>query len=172
MSAFAIFLACLGAIALVGFVVSRVTGARSQYLAAFALEPGEQVLWQDELADAYPIVTRQAAFTSYRRARRYAVRVTNLRIFSACKPLFGSGHVIEHVLYPSDRPFPAEANGLSGGLFTRGYRTLVFERARIERTDGAESFVSLGLDPSITSSANLAAFRIYSEQLASFRLPD
>jgi hypothetical protein len=129
-------------------------------------------LWQDELADAYPIVTRQAAFTSYRRAHRYTVRVTNRRIFSACKPLFGNAHVIEHVLYPADRVFPEEANGLSGGLFTRGYRTLVFDRTRIERTDGDKAFLSLGLDPSITSSANLAAFRIYSEKLASFRLPD
>src|SRR4051812_25104291 len=116
MSAVAAFLGCLAAIVLVGFVVSRLTRARTHDLASFPLEPGEELLWQDELADAYPVASRQAAYTSYRRSRRRAVRVTNLRILSGCRPLFGSGHVLEHVLYPADRAFPEEANELSGGL--------------------------------------------------------
>ena len=170
------FVCCLGGIVLIAFVVSRITGARAHYLEAFALQPGERVLWEDLGADAYPIQKRRALITSYVRSRKYGVRVTSLRILSGRLALFGSKHMVQHVLYPSDRAFPNEADTLGGGLLTRGYETFVFERASQERgagkSDGRDAYVEVTLSPSVASSMNLIKFRIYSEQLESFRLPE
>jgi hypothetical protein len=173
MNPYLIFICLLAGMVLVAFVVSRVSGARAQYLETFALAPGERVLWDDLAADAYKIAPQRALVTSYRRSRRRAVRVTNLRILAACTPLFGNKHLIEHLLYPSDRPFPEEANGVTGGLFTRGYTTLVFERGGVAKEQSpSPQFIDLLLSPNIPSSINTLAFRIYSDRCDTFCLPE
>ena len=170
------FVCCLVGIVLIGFIVSRITGARTRYLETFALEPGERVLWEDLAADAYPIQKRQALITTYRRSHRHAVRVTSLRILSGCVSLFGSNHLLQHMLYPSDRAFPGEADTLGGGLLTRGYETFVFEHGSQERgtgkANGQDAYVEVTLSPSVASSINLLKFRIYSDRLETFRLPE
>ncbi len=170
------FVCCLAGIVLIAFIVSRITGARTHYLETFALEPGELVLWEDLAADAYPIPKRQALITTYRRSRRHAVRVTNLRILSGCVSLFGSNHLLQHVLYPSDRAFPGEADTLGGGLLTRGYETFAFEHTSLERgarePNDTHAYVEVTLSPSVASSINLIKFRIYSDRLEGFRLPE
>ena len=168
-----VFVCFIAGMISVAFVVSRVTGARAQYLEAFPLEPGERVLWEDLALDAYKVAPRWASYTKPRRSRRRAVRVTNRRILSGCTPLFGSKHMIEHMLYPSDRPFPAEANGVGGGLLTKGYAALVFEREGVTKqgAPGAE-FINLLLNPSLPSSINALAFRIHSSRCDSFCLPE
>lgn len=173
MNPFLAFLGCLGGIVLLGFVVSRLTGARAQFLENFPLEPGERLLWEDLSADGYPVSTHTALLVSYRRGRRGAVRVTNRRILSGTKPLFGSRHMITHVLYPSDRALPDEADRVGGGLLTRGYRSFVFERAsRVAHMAERAPFVELRLDPTRASSLNVSCYRIYTDAIATFRLPD
>jgi hypothetical protein len=168
-----VFVCFLAGMVAVAFVVSRITGARAQYLEAFPLEPGERVLWEDLAVDAYKVAPRWAAYSKARRSRRRAVRVTSRRILAGCIPLFGSQHMIEHVLYPSDRPFPEEANAVGGGLLTKGYATLVFEREGVTKqgSPGAE-FMNLLLNPNLPSSINALSFRIYSARCDSFRLPE
>ncbi|HEY4160147.1 MAG TPA: hypothetical protein VGM29_18670 [Polyangiaceae bacterium] len=173
MNPFLVFVACLAGLVLVAFIVSRITGARAAYIESFTLEAGERVLWEDPLADAYPIPIRRALITSYRRSRRWVVRVTDRRIIVGCKALFSAKHMIMHVLYPSDRAFPDEANHVGGGLLTRGYQTFVFERASMARTSSnPNAFVDVSLSAALPSSTNLSAFRIYSDRLESFCLPE
>jgi len=170
---FLAFLGCLAGIVLLGFVVSRLTGARAQFLENFPLEPGERVLWEDLTADAYPVPSHTALLVSYWRARRGAVRVTNRRILSGTKTLFGARHMITHILHPSDRALPDQAENAGGGLLTRGYQILVFERASmVAHIAERVPFVELRLDPTRASSLNLSRYRIYTDSIATFRLPD
>jgi len=167
------FLGCLAGLVLLGLLVKKLTGAKTYLVESFPLEPGEHVLWQDDAADVHSIPTRQAAFVSYRRARRSLVKVTNLRVVCGSKGLFGGGHIVQHVLYPSDRTIPDPARALGGGLLTVGYQALVFRRSSLERhVEKAPHFIELVLDPSFDSSVNLRAYRVYSEQTASFVLPE
>lgn len=173
MNPFLAFLGCLGGIVLLGFVVSRLTGARAQFLENFPLEPGEHVLWEDLSADAYPVTTHTALVVSYRRARRGAVRVTNRRILSGTRTLFGSRHLLVHILHPSDRALPDEASSVGGGLLTRGYQILVFERASmVAHIAERAPFIELRLDPTRASSLNLSRYRVYSDSISTFRLPE
>jgi len=167
------FFGFLASLILAGLLVKAVTGAKTYLVETFPLAPGEHVLWEDEDADAYPIPSRQAAFVSYRRARRSRIKVTNLRIVCGAKGLFGSGHLVQHVLYPSDRGVPGPARALGGGLLTVGYETLVFVRGSLDiRAQEAPAYVELALEPSYASSTNLRGYRVYSERAASFRLPE
>src|SRR3954464_3285576 len=110
MSPYLVFVCFLAGMLLVGKIVSKITGSKVYYLETFPLEEGEHALWEDSAADVYPIPTRRALIVSYLRARRSAVRVTNRRIIAGTKPLFGSKHLVQHVLYPSDRELPEEAD--------------------------------------------------------------
>jgi len=167
------FLGFIGGMLLLAFVVSRITGARAQYLQDFPLENGERVLWEDLAADAYVYAGRRALFTTYSRSRRSAVRVTTLRIIAGTRSLFGQKHIIQYLAFPSDRAFPDEANNLGGGLLTRGFEAIVFERAGVvTHTAGKQVFVELPLDPAIRSSLNRQSLRIHSDLLHGFRLPD
>jgi len=172
MNPFLIFVCFLGGMVSVAFVVSRITGARAQFIESFPLEPGERTLWEDMEADAWPVLTHRALIQTYPRLRRGAVRVTNQRILCGTRALFSQKHMIEHVLYPSDRPFPDAANGITGGTLKNAYKTLVFERASLARNSDKYAFVEVMLDQRIASSLNLIKFRIYSEKLDLFALPD
>ncbi len=100
-----------------GRVVAKVNGTKSQFVQTFSLEAGERVLWEDLKADALPLTTYRAQWSSLSRRHRSAVRVTNLRIISGAKSPFSTKHVVQQVLYPSDRPYPDEANDMTGGFF-------------------------------------------------------
>jgi hypothetical protein len=167
------FFGCLAGIVLIGWVVSKLAGTKAQFLETFALERGERVLWEDLSADAYPVLTQRARYVTYATLRRGAVRVTTRRIIAGTKPLFGSKHMIQHVLYPADRPYPEEAKGISGGLLKYGFKVLVFERSSVQtHATGKYPFVELTLTPSVGSSTNLDAFRIYSDAVTAFLLPE
>ena len=173
MSPFLVFVGFLVSIVLVGKIVSKITGSKVYYVETFPLEVGEHSLWEDTAADVYPVPTHRALIVSYRRARRSAVRVTNRRIIAGTKPLFGSKHMVQHVLYPSDRKLPEEADRIGGGLLTRGFQVLVFQRAKIEvHASSTPPFVDLSLDPALSSSMNLERYRIYSDALLAFRSPE
>lgn len=167
------FLGFLAGLVLVGLLVKRITGAKTYLVETFPLEPGERVLWQDSAADAYTIPIRQAAYVSHRRAQRGMVKITNLRIICGTKGLFGSEHIVQHVLYPGDRALPDQARKLGGGLLTVGYQALVFERASFTAHEADEHpYLELTLAPGFDSSLNLRAYRVYTERAASFPLPE
>ena len=167
------FLCFIGGMILVGLIVKKVTGVESKFIETFPLEQGERVLWEDMLANGYPVASLRAMSSTYFASKRRAVRVTNLRIIAGTRGLFGPNHVIESVLYPSDRHFPEEANSLTGGFFKYGYKVLVFQRSTAQQFSAERHpHVELTLDPTIGSSANLDKFRIYSETLHTFCLPD
>ncbi len=173
MNPFLEFFGFLAGMVGLAFVVSRITGARTQYLEGFPLENGERVLWEDQAADAYVYAGRRALITTYSRSRRSAVRVTTLRIIFGNRSLFGPKHIVQYMAFPSDRAFPSEANSVGGGLLTRGFEAIVFDRAGVvTHTTDTRAFVELRLDPAITSSLNRQSLRIYSDLLQSFRLPD
>lgn len=173
MNPFLEFVGFLGGMVVLAFVVSRITGARTRYIQDFPLQNGERVLWEDLAADAYIFAGRRALLTTYSRSRRSAVRVTTLRIIAGNRALFGQKHIIQYMAFPSDRTFPAEANSVGGGLLTRGFEAIVFDRAGVvTHTSDERAFVELRLDPAITSSLNRQSLRIYSDVLQSFRLPD
>jgi hypothetical protein len=132
----------------------------------------EEIEQEDFSADSYLVLTTRALKVSYRRWHRNAVRVTNLRIISGTRPLFGPNHVIQHVLYPSDRGYPEEANTLSAGFFKYGYKLVVFDRARVRQlNEDRRPCLELRVDPAV-GTGNLASFRIYSDTLQTFCLPD
>ena len=167
------FLGFLAVLVAVASLVKKITGAKTYLVETFPLEPGERVLWEDGAADAYPIPNQQAAYVSFRRLQRVHVKVTNLRVVCGMKGLFGSSHVVQHVLYPSDRAYPEQARALGGGLLTVGYQVFVFERASlVVHGEGKRAYVELTLDPSLDSSRNLRAFRVCTERAASFTLPE
>ncbi|HEX3853075.1 MAG TPA: hypothetical protein VHW01_19065, partial [Polyangiaceae bacterium] len=134
--------------------------------------PGEELLWEDARADAYPIPSRQAAFVGYRRLARSMVKVTNRRIICGAKALFRADHMVLHVLYPADREYPEQARSIDGGLFKVGYQTLVFEPASVvKHANEKPSYVELELDQAAPSSINLRAYRIYTDVIDAFGLP-
>jgi hypothetical protein len=166
-------LACFLGVGLVVLALLRAGAAKAQYVESFALDDGERVLWLDASSDAYPVLTSRAVFPSFRRLHRGAVLVTNRRIVVGAKVLFGERHLIRHVLYPADRPFPEDANRVGGGSWARGYATLVFDRAAVETMRaGDRSFIDLRLSTAAASSTNIDWFRIYSASAETFRLPE
>jgi hypothetical protein len=168
-----VFLCFIGGMFLLAFAVKKITGAKAYYVETFPLESGERVLWEDSAADAYPIAKRRALYVSYRRSRRARVRVTNLRIIAGAKALLRSEHMVLHVLYPSDRQFPEQAHELGGGLLTVGYQAFVFERtSAVEQATDKPYYIELKLDPNVDSSINLSTYRIYTDAIAAFRLPE
>ena len=167
------FFCFLAGMVIVAKIVSKITGSKAYFFETFPLEEGERILWQDLAADAYPIPTRRALIVTYRRSRRGAVRVTNRRIIAGTKSLFGPNHLIQHVLYPSDRSYPAEASSIGGGLLTRGFQVFVFERLTVVvYASEKPPFVDLSLDRTLSSSMNLERYRIYSDAIAAFCLPE
>lgn len=166
------FFACLVCLVGLAVLINRLGGARAHYIETFELEADEQLIWRDDEADAYAVPKRRAVYVSYRRSHRSVVVVTSKRIVVATRVLLGSRHMLGHMLYPADRTHPPDAEGVSGGLFSRGYVTLLFERAPIQvQGSGDKSFVELQLNRSVASSDNLDSFRIYSSRLNGFDLP-
>ena len=168
-----IFVGFLAALVLVGFVISRITGARSHFLEDWKPEPGETILFEDREADTYPVPSfGQARFVTYARPRRGFVTVTSRRILAGTRPLFSKRLMIQYVIYLGEAPGP-EAGALGGGLLTKGYQTLVVERGAIERVvQDKKPYVLLTPDSAAASSFNLQAIRIYTDAAANFPLPE
>lgn len=77
--------ACL-AIALVGWTISRITGARAHFLESWAFEDGEAVTWRDDGAEfaLLPLVGPQQGIM---RLHRWAVVATDRRVIVANRTL-------------------------------------------------------------------------------------
>ncbi|HEY4104166.1 MAG TPA: hypothetical protein VGM44_09750 [Polyangiaceae bacterium] len=171
MNSVLLFIGFLAAMLLVGWVVKKITGAKAYFVETFPLEMGERVLWEDALADAYPIPSRQALYVSYRRLTRSMVKVTNCRIIVGAKALFRAEHMVLHVLYPADRQYPEQAKSLGGGLLSVGYQALVFDPASIvKQMSEKPPYIELALDQDVPSSVNLRAYRIYTDAIDTFGL--
>jgi hypothetical protein len=77
------------------------------------------------------------------------------------------------MLYPSDRAYPAQASSVGGGLLTVGYQVFVFQRSTADvHAADTKPFVDLTLDPALASSMNVERFRIYTDRIAAFCLPE
>jgi hypothetical protein len=163
-------LAC-AAIALIGWIVSKVTGSRAYFIEDWAFAEGETVLWRDDQADSYLIPKQgQAVVMSFARMRRGAVVVTNQRILIGALPLSGKKHMVQSVLYPTKAP---GSDRLGGGLLSVGYQTLVFDPGSLDvHEKDAKPYVDLTPASGETSSTNLQTIRIFTDDAAGFRLPE
>ena len=164
-----IFLAAIGAIVALAFIVSRITGARAHYLDDWKAEEGEQILFDDRQADTYLLPKLgQAKYNSYARLKRGFVIVTNRRILAGTRPAFTKRWMIQYMMYAERAPGDA-SDAIGGGLLTRGYQTFVVEPGSLRKeAEQGRAFVELTPSPAAASSLNLAAIRIYTDEAASF----
>ena len=166
------FLAACAGIALMGWIVSKITGSSAWYIEDWTFEPGEVVLFRDDAADTYLIPELgQALIMSFARPRRGFVVVTSQRIIIGTRPLFGTKRMVQYVLYVGVSPDGSSAR-LDGGLLTRGYQTIVLLPGGIQpHPDDSKPHVDLTPLSSEPSSTNLQTIRIFTDLAASFRLP-
>lgn len=170
MSAIIFIGAVLGLIA-IAYTVNRIRGLRAHYVDDWRPEKGEQILFRDEHADTIIVPVNRATFVSYARPRRGIVIVTNRRILTGTRVFLGRKRMLEYMMYPGSAPDDYSAL-IDGGLFTVGYRTLVFLPDTIERvTSGKKTFVELKPSPNERSSINIDFIRIYTDSAQSFPLP-
>jgi len=165
-----LFVAACAAIVAGGWIVSKFTGSRAYFIETWAYDAGETIVWRDDKADVAIIPKMgQAVFMTPLRAHRWPVVVTNRRILIGNKTFSGKG-MVKYVLYSGTAP-DDQSKRADGGLLTRGYSTLVIEPGVMEVGPELPSYVALtpvDLEP---SSVNLSEIRIYSDLVASFRLP-
>lgn len=180
------FLAACAGIVLLGWTVSKITGAKAYYIEDWSFDAGEQILWQDEAADIYPLSHYgRALVESFARMRRGMVVVTDRRVLGGARPLFGKKHLLQYMLYPigsvpdqsGSRATQAGASladskKMHGGLLTRGYQTLLIQPGGLSINAGEKKpYVEIVPVQDAASSTNLRAIRIYTDQAASFTLP-
>lgn len=163
-----IFLAALLGLVAFAYTVNRVRGVRAHYLDDWNPEEGEQTLYRDAEADTFIVSVNRARFVSYARPRRGTVIVTNKRILAGTRVLFGGKIMLQYMIYPGSALGGFSAM-IDGGLFTRGYRTLVFLPDSLERvTNVKKPCVVLRPSPSERSSINIDFIRIYTDMAESF----
>lgn len=169
MKQFGYFVLACGAIVLIGWVVSKITGSRAYFVEDWVFEEGETVLWSDPEADSYLIPKLgQAVVMSFARLRRGSVVVTNRRIVIGSLPLRGKKHMVQYVLYPQKTP---GTERLDGGLLTVGYQTIAYDPASlVVHATKEKPHIDLTPLPSETSSTNLETIRIFTDLAATFRL--
>ncbi|HVO31033.1 MAG TPA: hypothetical protein VMV18_09865 [bacterium] len=172
MKYFGIFLAALAGIALLGWIVSKVTGSHAYLLEDWKFNDGESVVWRDDAADVTLIPKLgQAVNMTPIRLHRWSVVVTNQRVIAANKAAFGGKHMVMQVLYPGAAP-GGDSKKIDGGLLTTGYQTLVIEPSGMKaHLDSKPPYIELTPKDSEPSSTNLSEVRIYTESGATFRLP-
>ena len=165
------FLLACAAIALIGWIVSKITGSKAHYIEDWQFSDGENVLWRDEQTDTHLIPKHgQALVMSFARMRRGSVVVTNRRILIGSLPVFGEKHMVQYVLYPSKAP---GSEKLDGGLLTVGYQTIVFDPSSLEaHPKEAKPYVDLRPVEGERSSTNLERIRIFTDDAGNFRLPE
>lgn len=161
------FLLACAAIALIGWIVSKITGSRAYFIEDWTFNDGEIVLWRDDQSDTFLIPRLgQAAILSFARPRRGAVVVTNERILIGSLPLRGKKHMVQYVLYP--KPSPGSEK-LDGGLLTVGYQTIVFDTTKLAvHASEKKPYVDLTPLDSERSSTNLETVRIFTDKAATF----
>ena len=171
MTEFLIFIAACAAIVLVGWTVSKITGSHAWYIESWKYNDGESIIWRDDRADVGIIPKLgQAVVMRPMRYHRWPVVVTNQRIIIGNKSFTGK-QMVKYVLYPGSSP-DAESKRTDGGLFSRGYSTLVIQSGvSHSHLDGKYPYVALTPIDAEPSSINLSQIRIYSDSVASFRLP-
>jgi hypothetical protein len=165
------FLLALAGIALLGWTVSKITGAHGWLLEDWKFNDGETVLWRDDAADVGMIPrAAQAVVMRPPRLHRWVVIVTSQRIIISTKSV-GGKQLVKYVLYPGAAP-GADSKQLDGGLFTTGYETLVIRPGAITpHLDDKPPYIELTPAPDEPSSVNLSAVRIYTDLAGTFRLP-
>lgn len=170
MEALLLFVAACLAMVLVGWLVSRRTGAHAYFLENWTLEDGETITWRDDRVHVV-ILTLVSPLRAPLRLRRWSALVTDRRILLANRTLTGKRMVI-YVLCPGAPP-DAESKGLGGGLLTRGYVTLAVRPDFIERRLVGTPRAHVALKPVVTeaSSFNIGEIHIYSTFASTFRLP-
>ncbi len=173
MTAVLLFAAACAAIALVGWIISKVTGSRAFFIETWQYDEGETILWRDDAADVAVIPKLgQAVSMTPARLHRWPVVVTSSRVLIGNKTLTGKA-MVRYVLYPVAAP-DGHSEQLDGGLLTRGYSTVVIEpevgRDRLGG-DVRHPYVSLTPREGERSSTNLSHVRIYTELGETFRLP-
>jgi hypothetical protein len=171
MSPIVLFLAACGGIVVLGWGVSKITGARAFYVEDWPLDPGESVLWRDDAADVYLIPQLgQARVMSFARLHRSSVMVTNKRVVIGAKTLFGGKHMVQQVLHLAASP-DGQTENLGVGLLTVGYQAIVIQPEIEPHLDEKKPYVDLLPASGHASSANLWRIRLFTDAGASFRLP-
>lgn len=169
MMAIVLFLLVLGAIALVGWGVSKRTGSHMWPLDDWHYDEGETIVWRDDAADVAVIPTLgQALVMRPPRLHRWKVIVTTTRVIMATKAI-GGKYVVMHVLSPGHAA-GGDSRKIDGGLLTTGYQTLVIVPDAVT-IHADESYVVLEPETSEPSSTNISEVRIYTDLLTTFRLP-
>ncbi len=167
------FVAICLTIVLVAWIISKITGAHAYYIESWHYDEGETIVWRDDAADVVMIPKfGQAVIMTPLRLHRWPVVVTNHRIIIGDKTFRGR-QMVKYVLWPNASP-DDQSKRQDGGLFSRGYSTLVIgPEAKHPMLDhgGQPPYVALIPKASEPSSINLAEIRIYSDSIASFRLP-
>ena len=172
MTAVLLFVAACGAIAIVGWIVSKAKGSHAFFIESWQFDDGETILWRDDAADVVVIPKLgQAVSMTPARLHRWPVVVTNSRVIIGNKTLTGKA-MVKYVLYPTVAP-DGESKHLDGGLLSRGYSTVVIE-PEVERDHLADDvrhpYVSLTPVDGERSSTNISHIRIYTDLGATFRL--
>jgi hypothetical protein len=163
-----IFLGALLGLIAVAYTVNRLRGVHAHYIDDWQPDEGEHVLFHDPEADTFIVGLNRARYVSYARPRRGAVIVTDKRILAGTKTLFGRKKMLQYMMYGGSAP-DGYSGMIDGGLFTRGYQTLVFLPDAIERVvDGKRPYVVLRPSPSEQSSINIDSIRIYTDRADSF----
>jgi hypothetical protein len=170
MTAVLLFVAACGAIAIVGWIVSKAKGSRAFFIESWQFDDGETILWRDNAADVAVIPKLgQAAFMTPARLHRWPVVVTNSRVIIGNKTVTGRA-MVKYVLYPTVPP-DDQSKHLDGGLLSRGYSTVVIE-PEVERDHltARHPYISLTPVDGERSSTNISHIRIYTDLGATFRL--
>jgi hypothetical protein len=166
------FIAVCSTIVLMAWIVSKITGAHAWYIESWTFNDGEIVVWRDDAADVGLIPKLgQAVVMRPMRYHRWPVVVTNQRIIIGNKTFRGR-QMVKYVLYAGASP--DDQSKRAGGLFLRGYSTLVIEPGVMHlHLDDAwqPPYVALIPRAAEASSVNLAEIRIYTDSVSSFRLP-
>src|SRR3954462_5215922 len=131
-----IFLAAIFALIAIAWTVNKVRGVTASYMDNWQPDEGEEILLRDMESDTFVVGVNRPHFVSYGRPRRGALIVTDKRILAGSKTLFGGRRMLQYMIYGGTAP-GGFSGMVDGGLFTRGYKTLVFLPDAIERvTDG------------------------------------
>ena len=126
MTAVLLLVAACCAIALAGWIISKVKGSHAFFIESWQFDDGETILWRDDAADVVVVPKLgQAVSMTPARLHRWPVVVTNSRVIIGNKTLTGKA-MVQYVLYPTVAP-DDQSNHLDGGLLSRGYSTVVIE---------------------------------------------
>ena len=169
MTAILIFLGFLAALVAFAFIWAKVSGVSGLMLEDWKPDEGETVLFEDR--DVRLLLTPHMGEGSDLRPNAFVV-VTNRRLLAGQRPLFGRGSMIGFIIYVGRAP-GTDADGITGGMFQRGYKTLVVEPIVERVVDGKKPYVEMTPSASAASSFNLKTFRIYTAKAGEFPpLPD